>query len=86
MAVGSRGGATTILELSEGFSTLNKNEKTVVGAMFERETHREKIVEARAREMRLKEKQKAMAAAAEAAAAAGPAEGGAASEGGATVR
>lgn len=68
MAVGSRKGSTTILELSEGFSTLNKNEKVVVSAMFERETHREKILEARQRELKLKEKQRAMAEAAAAAA------------------
>uniref|UniRef100_A0A5K3FF78 WD_REPEATS_REGION domain-containing protein n=1 Tax=Mesocestoides corti TaxID=53468 RepID=A0A5K3FF78_MESCO len=70
VAVGSGGGSTTILELSDGFSTLSKNEKSVVGTMFEREAHREKILESRAKELKLKEKQKAMAEAAAAAAAA----------------
>ncbi|VDM16983.1 unnamed protein product [Hydatigera taeniaeformis] len=69
VAVGSRSGVTTILELSGGFTTAAKNEKATVGAMFERETHREKILETRAKELRVKEKQRAMA---EAAAAGGP--------------
>lgn len=58
MACGAYSGTVTILELSEGFSTLSKQEKNVVGAMFERETHREKILETRQREIKLKMKQK----------------------------
>ncbi|KAH9281265.1 Dynein intermediate chain 3, ciliary [Echinococcus granulosus] len=64
VAVGSHSGVTTILELSDGFTTAAKNEKATVGAMFERETHREKILETRAKELRVKEKQRAMAEAA----------------------
>ncbi|KAL5108173.1 Dynein intermediate chain 3 ciliary [Taenia crassiceps] len=64
VAVGSHSGVTTILELSGGFTTAAKNEKVTVGAMFERETHREKILETRAKELRVKEKQRAMAEAA----------------------
>lgn len=64
VAVGSHSGVTTILELSGGFTTPAKNEKATVGAMFERETHREKILETRAKELRVKEKQRAMAEAA----------------------
>lgn len=64
MAVGSHTGDTSILELSDGFTSAAKNEKASVGAMFERETHREKILEARAKELRVKAKQRAMAEAA----------------------
>jgi len=56
IACGSHSGTTTILELSSGLCTLQKNEKNLVGAMFEREAKREKILEARHRELRLKEK------------------------------
>ncbi|VDP63492.1 unnamed protein product [Schistosoma mattheei] len=58
VATGSHGGICTILELSEGFWNQPKNEKSLVTAMFERETHREKILEARNREIKLR-KQKA---------------------------
>ncbi|KAL5970687.1 Dynein intermediate chain 3 ciliary [Taenia solium] len=64
VAVGSHSGVTTILELSGGFTAAAKNEKATVGAMFERETHREKILEARAKELRVKERQRAIAEAA----------------------
>ncbi|XP_018644483.1 axonemal dynein intermediate chain, putative [Schistosoma mansoni] len=58
IATGSHSGICTILELSEGFWNQPKNEKSLVTAMFERETHREKILEARNREIKLR-KQKA---------------------------
>ncbi|KAM7542954.1 hypothetical protein Aperf_G00000018921 [Anoplocephala perfoliata] len=61
VAVGSRSGVTTILELSSGFVTPSKSEKSAVGAMFERETHRERILEARAKELRVKARQRATA-------------------------
>ncbi|CAH8651836.1 unnamed protein product [Heterobilharzia americana] len=54
LATGSHSGVCTILELSEGFWSQPKNEKSVVTAMFERETHREKILEARHREIKLR--------------------------------
>ncbi|NXA35867.1 DNAI2 protein, partial [Eudromia elegans] len=53
---GSKLGTVTLLEISSGLCTLQKNEKTLATAMFERETKREKILEARHREMRLKER------------------------------
>ncbi|KFQ27563.1 Dynein intermediate chain 2, axonemal, partial [Mesitornis unicolor] len=55
---GSKLGTVTVLEISSGFCTLQKNEKALVNAMFERETRREKVLEARHREMRLKERAK----------------------------
>ncbi|KAF6773195.1 hypothetical protein AHF37_06992 [Paragonimus kellicotti] len=54
IATGSHRGVCTILEVSEGFYTQPKNEKVKITAMFERETHREKILEARHREIKLK--------------------------------
>ncbi|CAK8685139.1 unnamed protein product [Clavelina lepadiformis] len=56
VACGSHSGTTTLLELSSGLCTMQKNEKNLVSGMFERETKREKILEARHREMRLKER------------------------------
>ncbi|KFZ55564.1 Dynein intermediate chain 2, axonemal, partial [Antrostomus carolinensis] len=52
---GSKLGTVTLLEIS-GLCTLQKNEKNLANAMFERETRREKVLEARHREMRLKER------------------------------
>ncbi|XP_063716871.1 dynein intermediate chain 3, ciliary-like [Symsagittifera roscoffensis] len=57
IGVGSKDGTVTLLELSNSLYTLQRNEKALVTAMFERETRREKILEARHREMKLKEKQ-----------------------------
>nr|XP_023960407.1 dynein axonemal intermediate chain 2 isoform X2 [Chrysemys picta bellii] len=56
---GSKLGTVTLLEVSSGLCTLQRNEKNLATAMFERETKREKILEARHREMRLKERTKA---------------------------
>ncbi|NXL83623.1 DNAI2 protein, partial [Alectura lathami] len=53
---GSKLGTVTLLEISSGLCTLQRNEKILANAMFERETKREKILEARHREMRLKER------------------------------
>lgn len=58
VACGSKDGTTTLLELSEGLYTLQRNEKNLVTNMFERETRREKILDARHREMKLKERTK----------------------------
>ncbi|XP_072208070.1 dynein axonemal intermediate chain 2 [Excalfactoria chinensis] len=55
---GSKLGTITLLEISSGLCTLQRNEKNLVNALFERETKREKILEARHREMRLKERAK----------------------------
>jgi len=46
------------VELAEGLASAHRNDKTSVTAMFERETRREKILEARNKELRLKEKTK----------------------------
>ncbi|XP_044028014.1 dynein axonemal intermediate chain 2 isoform X1 [Siniperca chuatsi] len=56
VACGSQQGGATLLEICSGLSTLQKNEKSLLAAMFERETKREKILEARQREIRLKER------------------------------
>nr|XP_048673673.1 dynein axonemal intermediate chain 2 isoform X2 [Caretta caretta] len=56
---GSKLGTVTLLEVSSGLCTLQRNEKNLATAMFEREAKREKILEARHREMRLKERTKA---------------------------
>ncbi|KAJ7984806.1 hypothetical protein DPEC_G00358590 [Dallia pectoralis] len=56
LACGSQLGTVTMLEISPGLCTLQRNEKALATAMFERETKREKILEARHREMRLKER------------------------------
>nr|XP_008511391.1 PREDICTED: dynein intermediate chain 2, axonemal isoform X2 [Equus przewalskii] len=59
IACGSKLGTATLLEVSHGLCTLQRNEKNIASSIFERETRREKILEARHREMRLKEKGKA---------------------------
>ncbi|XP_066560553.1 dynein axonemal intermediate chain 2 isoform X2 [Amia ocellicauda] len=56
LACGSQLGTATLLEISPGLCTLQRNEKALATAMFERETKREKILESRHREMRLKER------------------------------
>lgn len=58
VATGSQNGTTTLLELSSGLTVIERNEKNVVSAIFERETKREKILESRHREMKLKERTK----------------------------
>ncbi|XP_021096643.1 dynein intermediate chain 2, axonemal isoform X3 [Heterocephalus glaber] len=58
IACGSQQGTTTLLEVSSGLSTVQRNEKNIAFSIFERETRREKILEARQKEMRLKEKGK----------------------------
>ncbi|XP_033127579.1 dynein intermediate chain 3, ciliary-like [Anneissia japonica] len=54
IATGSHRGTTTLLELSSSLCTMQRNEKALVTAMFERETKREKILESRQRELKLK--------------------------------
>ncbi|KAJ8246276.1 hypothetical protein GJAV_G00265790 [Gymnothorax javanicus] len=56
LCCGSQLGTATMLEISPGLCTLQRNEKALATAMFEREAKREKILEARHREMRLKER------------------------------
>ncbi|GJQ68712.1 hypothetical protein Trydic_g17247 [Trypoxylus dichotomus] len=54
VAVGNKKGTTYLVEFSENLASSNKNDKSLLTAMFERETRREKILEARNRELRLK--------------------------------
>ncbi|XP_061867150.1 dynein axonemal intermediate chain 2 [Colius striatus] len=56
---GSKLGTVTLLGITSGLCTLQRNEKALATAMFERETKREKLLEARHREMRLKERARA---------------------------
>ncbi|XP_077354000.1 dynein axonemal intermediate chain 2 isoform X2 [Festucalex cinctus] len=56
VACGSQQGAATILEICSGLSNLQKNEKSLMAEMLEREAKREKILEARQKELRLKER------------------------------
>ncbi|XP_050305470.1 dynein intermediate chain 3, ciliary [Anthonomus grandis grandis] len=58
VAVGNQKGTTYLVEFSENLSVSNKNDKMLLTAMFERESKREKILEARNRELRLKMKTK----------------------------
>ncbi|NXQ85387.1 DNAI2 protein, partial [Nyctibius grandis] len=55
---GSKLGTVTLLEISSGLCTLQRNEKALITAMFERDTRQEKVLEAYHREMRLKERAK----------------------------
>lgn len=56
LAIGAVDGSVTLLEMCDGLSTMQPNEKVAVNAMFERETKREKNLEAKAKELRLKAK------------------------------
>jgi len=56
MTVGAADGSTTLLELCDGLTTMQVNEKQGMGQMLERETKREKALELRARELKLKAK------------------------------
>lgn len=56
ITVGAADGSTTLLELCDGLSSAQPGEKQAVGLMFERETKREKNLEQRARELKLKAK------------------------------
>lgn len=58
VAVGNQKGTTYLVEFSENLQMSNKNDKMLLTAMFERESKREKILEARNREIRLKQKAK----------------------------
>merc|ERR1719231_1219992 len=66
VATGSVDGSVYMLELSEGLSTIQNNEKSSVMAQLERESKREKNLEARAKELRAKEKRMADSAATQA--------------------
>lgn len=54
VAVGDVNGMISLLELSDGLAALQPNEKAAINGMFERETKREKNLEAREKELRRK--------------------------------
>ncbi|KAI6651512.1 hypothetical protein LOD99_5120 [Oopsacas minuta] len=62
VACGTLDGNLTLVELSDRLHTLQKNEKTLITAILEREMRREKILEGRNRELKLKEKMEKAAA------------------------
>ena len=59
LATGTADGSVYMLELSENLSTIQNNEKVVVLNMLERESKREKNLEARAKELKAKAKRMA---------------------------
>lgn len=63
VACGSQQGNITLLELSSSLSAPQQNEKNIINMIFEREVKREKILEGRRREIKLKLKQQGAAAA-----------------------
>uniref|UniRef100_A0A6P7G3A7 Dynein intermediate chain 2, axonemal n=1 Tax=Diabrotica virgifera virgifera TaxID=50390 RepID=A0A6P7G3A7_DIAVI len=58
IALGNQNGTTYLVELSENLALSVKNDKMLLTSMLDREARREKILEARNRELRLKQRQK----------------------------
>merc|ERR1719359_1435938 len=58
---GSVDGTATLLDVCDGLAVMQQNEKPSINQMFERETKREKNLEARAKELKLKAKRDAAA-------------------------
>lgn len=56
ISAGSKNGATFLIELSDNMTTSLKNDKQLLTAMFERENKREKILEAKSKEIKLRVK------------------------------
>lgn len=56
ISTGSENGATYLIEVSDNMTVSLKNDKPLLTAMFERENKREKILEAKLREIKLKVK------------------------------
>lgn len=56
ISAGSENGATFLIEVSDNMSVSLKNDKPLLTAMFERENKREKILEAKLREIKMKVK------------------------------
>ncbi|NXG08462.1 DNAI2 protein, partial [Sakesphorus luctuosus] len=52
---GTKQGTVTLLEISSGFCTLRKNEKSLASTMFEREARREKALLDKQRELQVRE-------------------------------
>jgi dynein intermediate chain 2 len=63
ISVGAQNGDVTLLNLCEGLAALQQNEKQGIGQMLEREFKREKNLELRAKEAKIKAKKEAAAAA-----------------------
>ena len=61
LTTGSVDGSIYLLELSRGLTELQRNEKSAVTQMFERESKREKNLEARAKELRISKAKEAKA-------------------------
>ena len=53
IATGAADGSTTLFQICEGLAVMQPNEKPSISQMLERETRREKNLEARAKELRL---------------------------------
>jgi len=58
LACGADNGELVVLRVSDSLVTKQKNEKEICSALFERENKREKILDSRQRELRLKERQR----------------------------
>lgn len=56
ISAGSKNGAAFLIEVSDNMATSLKNDKPLLTAMFDRENKREKILEAKLREIKLKVK------------------------------
>ena len=63
VTVGAADGSATLMELCEGLSVMQPNEKQTINQMFEREARREKNLEARQKELRNEAKRAAARAA-----------------------
>ncbi|XP_063223643.1 dynein intermediate chain 3, ciliary [Bacillus rossius redtenbacheri] len=59
IAVGSSTGTTYLVEVSDNFVTSQRNDRSLLTAMLDRESRREKILEARTREIRLRQRARA---------------------------
>ncbi|XP_049881282.1 dynein axonemal intermediate chain 2-like [Pectinophora gossypiella] len=57
VAIGNRSGDICLVEMSRQLAESDKNDKLLLQAIIDRETKRERILEARAREIRVKQKQ-----------------------------
>jgi len=62
LCTGSADGSVYMLELSEGLTTLQRNEKAQISAMFDRETKREKNLDAIAKAKKVAERNAALTA------------------------
>eukprot|EP00899_Mesostigma_viride_P004738 jgi/Mesvir1/14265/Mv09698-RA.1 len=59
VATGAADGSTTLLDLCDGLAQVQQSEKQSIAQMFERETKREKNLDVRAKELKLKAKRDA---------------------------